>query len=603
MVKTRQEISDQDKWLVEELYSNIQEWEEDFQSITKGKKTPPYWPETELFKNELGEGAGKLKSALELYLNTARKLEKIYTYAHLKYDEDLSSDLYKSAYNKSMASLHQFQHEFSWLEPGILMLPEECLTGYLKSPELKDYLFYIEKLLNVKDHTLSPEQEALIALSGQALSTSYKAFGSFNNADTKFKSVKDSKNKKHELTHASYSAHLRSTDRELRKNAFTTIHGHFSDYENTLCELISGTVHSHIFNARARSYSTTLEAALQPKNIDTSVYTSLIATVRKELPALHRYVALRKKILGLKELHLYDLYVPLVPKCDIKMNYDEAEELIIGSASPLGTEYSAMLSHGLKRERWVDRYENKNKRSGAYSSGCYDSAPYILMNYDGKITDVFTLAHEAGHSMHSLLSRTNQPYHYADYPIFVAEVASTFNEELLSRHMIAQAFQKEEKIFLINQKIEDIRTTFFRQAMFAEFELLIHELLEKYVPLTPSLLREEYKKLNEAYFGPDVIIDDEISIEWARIPHFYYNYYVYQYSTGMSAALFLAQKVVDGGDKELSAYLSFLQGGFSRYPLELLANAGVDMTKPDAIKATIARFSSLVDELEKEMIN
>jgi oligoendopeptidase F len=356
-------------------------------------------------------------------------------------------------------------------------------------------------------------------------------------------------------------------------------------------------VQNHLFKTKARKYNTCLEASLYPKNINSDVYHALITAVNESLPALHKYVSLREKIMACGPLHLYDMYVPLIAEVDIKLTYDEAAEAVVESVAPLGSEYQNLLRQGLIKDRWVDRYENKNKRSGAYSSGSYDSMPYILMNYKGVLRDVFTLAHEAGHSMHSLLSHKNQPYQYGHYPIFLAEVASTFNEELLMQYMLERSSNVKEKIYLINEKIEDIRGTLFRQTMFAEFELLIHSLAESQTPLTPSRLNEEYRKLNEKYFGTSVIIDEEAVVEWARIPHFYYNFYVYQYATGISAALALAKRVQSGGPQEQSDYLNFLKSGCSRYPIETLKLAGVDMSRPEPVKEAIKKFESLVDEL------
>jgi oligoendopeptidase F len=342
-----------------------------------------------------------------------------------------------------------------------------------------------------------------------------------------------------------------------------------------------------------------LEAALYPKNIDLDVYHALIKAVRSKASLLHRYMKLRKKILGVKELHCYDLYVPLVPSVDMKFGYDEAEDLVINSMKPLGNKYVDLLHDGLKKGRWVDRYENQNKRSGAYSSGCYDSMPYILMNYKGILRDVFTLAHEAGHSMHSLFSRQSQPYHYSDYAIFVAEVASTFNEEFLMQTLIQKAKSPKEKAFLLNEKLEDIRGTLFRQVCFAEFELFIHELAEKRIPMTPKVLKDKYLELTAFYFGPGVTIDPEIAIEWARIPHFYYNFYVYQYATGIAASMALAEHVRNDGAKAREKYLEFLRSGSSDYPINLLAKAGVDMRSPEPVIDAMHEFETLLDEFEK----
>jgi oligoendopeptidase F len=477
-------------------------------------------------------------------------------------------------------------------------LPPASIENYFKDSRLQPYRFYLEKILRMRPHTLTADKEELLAMAGKALQTSPKAFSALNNADFKFDRIKDSKGLEHELTHGLYQLYLRSEDRELRKNAFETLHGKFAEFENTLSELIYGEIQSHVFYARARKYKSSLEAALFPKRIPETVYSSLIGAVRKGLPSLHRYVSLRKKILQIQEIHFYDLYVPLVSHVDMKMDYPKAEELVIESAAPLGPEYQLLLSTGLTREKWVDRYENKNKRSGAYSSGCFDSFPYILMNYRGILKDVFTLAHEAGHSMHSQLSRMHQPYHYSHYPIFVAEVASTFNEELLMHLLLQKATRKEEKLFLINEKLEDIRGTLFRQTMFAEYELRLHEYVEKEIPLTPHLLKETYRSLNKDYFGPETYIDAEIDYEWSRIPHFYYNFYVYQYATGISAALALSEKVLSGDKNAREDYLTFLKKGGSLYPIDLLKIAGVDMSENFAVEATIKKFDSLVSELE-----
>jgi oligoendopeptidase F len=348
-----------------------------------------------------------------------------------------------------------------------------------------------------------------------------------------------------------------------------------------------------------RKFRSSLHAALFPHNIPEEVYTSLIQTVKKHLGLLHRYVSLRKKLLKLPEIHLYDMYVPLLKDIEFSISYEEAEKLTCEATSALGPEYRSLLEKGLLRDRWVDRYENKNKRSGAYSSGCYDSFPYILMNYRGSLRDLFTLSHEAGHSMHSLLSHTHQKYQDAAYPIFVAEVASTFNEELLMHHLLERAKSREERLFLLNEKIEDIRATFFRQTMFAEFELLLHQLVESGTPLTPSLIKEKYYALNREYFGPEMVLDDIMSIEWARIPHFYYNFYVYQYATGISAALALAERVLKKEKDSATHYLNFLKSGGSLFPIDLLKIAGVDMAKPTAVEATLKKFESLITEFEK----
>lgn len=598
-MKKREEVSQDDRWNVEALYCNPSAWEESFKKLVPNPQTPPLWPSLQAYQGTFNQSAQKVKEALVLLMEIDRELTKIYTYAHLRHDEDIADTKAKNDYEKIMSIAHAFAQETSWFQPELLSLSEDRLQEYLASPILADYKFYLEKMIRMKKHTLSPDNEKIMALAGQPLQTSHKAFSAINDADFKFGSVLDAQGNEKTLSHGTYGIYIREQDRLLRERAFKQYHKTFSSYENTLCELLNGQIQNHLFQAKARNFSSCLEAALYPKNIDTSVYHAPIQAVHERLDVLHRYMSLRKKVLKLKELHLYDVYVPLTASVDIKMTYPEAEKIVVESVAPLGKEYQDFLRKGFFEQRWVDRYENQNKRSGAYSSGCFDSMPYILMNYKNLLRDTFTLAHEAGHSMHSLYSRTNQPYQYADYPIFLAEVASTFNEDLLTRLLISKCTDPQEKIFLINQKIEDIRGTLFRQTMFAEFELKLHEWAEKGVPLTPQLLKEEYHKLNQLYFGPDTIIDDEIDIEWARIPHYYYNFYVYQYATGISAALALSDKVVNGTESDREAYLNFLKSGSSKYPIDTLKLAGIDMTSPAPVKAAIQTFDTLLTELEK----
>lgn len=590
-IKKRDQVRAEDKWNVEALFDSPQSWSKDFQSLN--------WDALLSFRGRLGEGPSVVKEALEALLSTSRDLERLHTYAHMRHDEEITSDQFKSDYQKIMAKYAQFQQDSAWFDPELLALPKEKIDSYLHAEELKPYRFFLEKLVRMQPHTLDAKGEHLLALSSQSLRAVSNAFSSLNNADITFEKVSDEKGQQHELTHGLYALYLRSSDRTLRQNAFLEMYGQFGKMENTLCDLLAGQVESHIFSAKARSFPSALEAALFPKNIPAKVYETLIASVRKHLPVLHKYMNLRKKVMGVDELHLWDVYVPLAADVDIQMDYEKAENLVIESVAPLGSDYQKTLERGLKQERWVDRYENKNKRSGAYSTGCFDSHPYILMNYRGILRDVFTLAHEAGHSMHSYLSHKNQPYQDSHYPIFVAEVASTFNEELLMHLLLEKKHDKRERFYLINEKLEDLRATFFRQTMFAEFELQIHRWVEEGKPLTPQLLKDYYYQLNCDYFGPDCFIDKEIAIEWARIPHFYYNFYVYQYATGISAALALCEKVLKGDESSRTNYLSFLKGGGSLFPIDLLKLAGVDMTSPQPVEATIRAFENLISKLEK----
>ncbi len=595
---SRKDVPKKDAWNTEALYPSMKAWEADFTKVIH-RSTAPFFPELDGFNGKLHKSAKTLKDLLECYFSIERKLRKLYTYAHLRHDEDIANEAHKKQYDKIGTMYHEFAKEACWIEPEILAIDKKTLQKYRRDPLLQEYAFYLEKLFRQKPHTLSEPEEKILALAGLALETPHKAFSSISDADFKFGSCADKADTHHELTHATYGLYIRSQDRTLRKNAFETLLGKYGEFGNSLTELLAGQLQKHLFFAKARNYTTCLEAALQPKNIDPSVYFTLIDAVHDNIHVLHAYMALRKKALKLKELHLYDTAVPFVQAPDMKFSYEEAEDLVIESTKPLGTHYQNILKDGLKSNRWVDRYENIAKRSGAYSSGCYDSMPYILMNFKGILRDVFTLAHEAGHSMHSYFSRTSQPYHYSDYAIFVAEVASTFNEELLNHTLLQNAKTKLQKAFLINEKLEDIRATLFRQTMFAEFELKIHSFVEARTPITPELLKHEYRTLNEYYFGKGVHIDPAIAIEWARIPHFYYGFYVYQYATGISAAIQLAEGVLHGGRQEQNRYLDFLKMGGSKYPLEILKKAGCDLTTVAPVTNAIAKFATLTKELAK----
>lgn len=597
MQKTRDEVDLEDRWNVDAMYHGLGEWEKafhQFESESQGGK----WPQLQAYKGTLGQGSAQVKEALEKILTTSREISKLYTYAHLRNDEDLALDQTKGAYQRVVGLYHEFSSQVAWFDPELLALPSDIQKKYLNDPLLADYRFYLEQVFRLKEHTLSADKEELLAQSGKALQASQKAFSMLNDADFIFGEVEDSHGKSHMLTHATYAIFQRSQDRTLRRNSFIKLHGKYKEFANTMAELLNGAMQSHFFQARARNYSSCLDAALFPKNIDKSVYLSLIKAVRDNIGAFHEYVALRKKVLKLDKIYPYDMSVPLCKDVEIKIPYTQAEDYVIASVEPLGAEYQNVLKNGFKSQRWVDRYENKNKRSGAYSSGCYDSCPYILMNYKDIVRDTFTLAHEAGHSMHSYYSHKNQPYQYGDYTIFVAEVASTFNEQLLSKHLLESLSKPEEKIFLINEKIRDIYGTLFRQVMFAEFELFLHECVEKNIPLTPAHITEKYKELSTFYFGSEASFDEEAFYEWARIPHFYYNFYVYQYATGISAAIALYKRVTEGGDAEREDYLGFLKAGSSEFPIDILAKAGVDMRQPHAVAEAIDYFKSLVKQLE-----
>jgi len=592
MIPERADIPDENKWKVEEMYLSEDLWEKDLTLYSSKDSFKPLLAH----QGKLGENAEHLEETLNLLFDIDRVLEKLYTYAHLRFDEDLGNDSHKKAYSRIQSIYHEFQLASVWIEPELLSIKEEDFQKICQSEKLKKYHTFLHKISRMREHTLTEKEEALVALSAKALSTSQKTFSAFNNADMKFNKAVDSEGKEHELSQGLFSAYLKSTDRVLRKSAFENIHQAYLDHENTLAEVLGGQVQTHIFMARAKNYSSSLEAALYPHQIDLTVYTNLIDSVKRRKDVLHKYISLRKRLLGVDSLHLYDLYVPLVEEESFHMEYADAKDLILEAFQPLGEEYVATLAKGLGEQRWVDVYENKKKRSGAYSSGCYDSFPYILMNYNGTLNDVFTLAHEAGHSMHSFLSHKHQSFVDAQYPIFVAEVASTFNEQLLLQTLLKKAKSKREKAFLINHAIDGIRATLFRQTLFADFELKIHEWAEKGIPLTPTFLKEEYRKLNAEYYGEDLAVGEYADIEWARIPHFYYNFYVYQYATGISAALALVDGAVKDSGKR-ARYLEFLSSGGSKFPIDLLKLAGVDMNTPAPVLSAIDHFEMLVDEL------
>jgi oligoendopeptidase F len=581
-----------DTWDLTPLYPSSVDWKKDLEeeaSTQYSELTAPYIAAKTLTEEQLFD-------LFTLYFRLERRLKKLYTWAHLYHDQDTANDEAKQALQRITSRYHDFSESFSWMEPKILSHTAEQLSAFVSSKKLEPYKTLLERLLRLKPHTLPAEQEALMAMSGRALEAASKAFSAINDADFRFADVKDTSGTTHPLTHATYGVLLRSPDRTLRQHAFETLHSTYRSYENTLTELLSGQAQQHLFQARARGYSSCLEAALFPNNIPVSVYHNLINTVRSRISVLHTYLRLKRKALHLTKLAPWDLYAPLTEEAHTIYPFEEAVQLTLDAAQPLGPSYVQRLRDGLSMCRWVDRYENQNKRSGAYSSGCYDSPPYILMNYKGQLRDVFTLAHEAGHSMHSDSSR-RQPYHYSDYAIFVAEVASTFNEELLSNELLRRNKDNPKvRAAILNEKLEDLRATLFRQTLFAEFELFVHERAERGEPITPTILGQKFRELNQFYYGEEIEFPEVFDAEWSRIPHFYYNFYVYQYATGISAANALVARVLGGGEQERNQYLAFLQGGCSAFPIDLLRNAGVDMCSAAPIESALHRFSSLIGE-------
>lgn len=591
MVLERNDVAENNRWDIGALYRDRSEWENEYSVVSEKLEKGGF------YKRSL-ETPEALREFLEDLFAYRRLLDKLYTYARMAHDVDITEDEAKMRYGKVCALSYVFREQTSWVEPLLLQYSEETLDRLRSSELLVDYKIFLGKIFRLKPYTLGEKEERILALADKASDTARSAFGSLNNADLKFPGCLDEKGEMRELTHATYQVHLKSFDRTLRRNAFMNYHGTFGAYGNTFCNLLSGQIKQLAFHKAARGYRSCLETALYPDRIDCSVYTSLISSVRAHLPSLHQYIGLRKKIMGYDSLHYYDLNVPLVEGVDRLFSYDEAVDTVVRSLEIMGEEYCSVLKKGLTESRWVDLYENKGKRSGAYSGGCYDGMPYILMNYQGTFRDMTTLTHEAGHSMHTYYSNTHRSYQDADYSIFLAETASTFHEHLLFRYLFSRAESAREKAYLINQKIDDIRATLFRQTLFAEFELLLHEKVENDEPLTPDLLGNLYRKLTREYFGPDLFEDPEISCEWSRIPHFYSPFYVYQYATGIAASYELAKKVAEGEEKDREAYLRFLASGSSQDPVTTLKEAGVDMTRSGPIDSLLSDFAKYVRELE-----
>lgn len=582
----------QDTWDLSSLCANDEAWGQAFSA----------WEnrigEYAQFAGTLGTSPAQLARCLRLDLDLDREAERLGTFASLKATEDTGNSTYAGMKARFLGAASRAAQAASFIRPEIMAIPEDTMARFLAHAELADFQLLLERYLRYRPHTLSPAEERLLAMQTEMAQTAGLVFNQLNNADLKFGEITTDKGTI-ELSHASFSTCLHSPDRDVRRQAFHQYYEQYAAHDHTIAATLAGSIHKDIYYARARGYSSAREMALFDDNMPISVYDNLISTVREFLPALHRYYRVRREAMGLEEIHHYDTYVPIIADLEKHHHWDQAVELVLDSVKPLGQEYTKELGAGL-RGRWCDRYENKGKQSGAFSSGTYDSPPYIMMNYQADVLDhVFTLAHEAGHSMHTWYSARHQPYPYYQYTIFVAEVASTFNETLLGNYLMERARDDRERAYYINRELDGIRGTLFRQTMFAEFEKITHELAEKHEPLTLERFRHEYLQLLKAYFGPDFALDDVLSLECLRIPHFYRAFYVYKYATGLAAAIALAQRVTQGGQTELHDYLEFLKGGCSKFPLDLLRGAGVNMEQPQPIATALQRFSSLVDQLEK----
>lgn len=594
-MKKRSEIAVSDTWKLEDILPSDEAWEALFREASDELK------QYETFKGTLADSADALYACLSFDDASSLKMEILYVYARMRMDQDTAQQKYQDMFARAQSLSYQAAELSSFMIPEILDMPEELLREYMKADNgISRFRRALQVLMDKKAHTLSPEMEKLLAQSYEATQGASQIFSMFNNADVRFPVIKNADGEEVQISHGNYISMLESTDRRVRKDAFEGLYNVYKQFTNTLAASFSANVKQAIFYAKAKKYTSSRQHSLAGNEVPEQVYDNLVAAVRENLPKMHRYASLRKKILGLDELHMYDLYVPMVSSFDKNYTFEEAKQIVKEGLVPLGEEYLSILQEGFDN-RWIDVYENEGKRSGAYSWGAYGTHPYVLLNYQGNLNNVFTLAHEMGHAIHSWYSDHNQTYTDAGYKIFVAEVASTCNEALLIRHMIAQSKDKQEKAYLLNHFLETFRGTLYRQTMFAEFEQQAHAMAERGESLTSQALCQMYHQLNEDYFGKDTVIDPEIDYEWSRIPHFYTPFYVYQYATGFSAAVAISSRILRGEEGALEGYKKFLSGGCSDKPVELLKLAGVDMSTAEPVNAALKFFEELMDEFEECM--
>jgi oligoendopeptidase F len=591
--KTRDQIDPQYKWKIEEMYPDDGQWKNDYKTAEdKSKDFAEY-------SGRLGESPQILLEAMQKKDNIWLLLEKVYTYARMKKDEDNRVTQYQAMSDKAGTLIAKASSYLSFFTPELLEIPEETLRSFIAAEDgLKMYEHAFNEILRQKAHVLTKAEENLMAQMSEIAGATNDVFSMINNADIKFGNIIDEDGDEVEVTHGRYIGFMESHDRRVRKDAYEHMYKAYEDLKNTLATTYNYNTKTDVITARIRNYSSAREAALSGDNVPTYVYDNLIDTVNSRLDVLHRYVEVRRKLLKLDDVHMYDMYVPLVEMPKEEVSYEKALDIMREGLAPLGPEYITAMNKGLDAG-WIDVFENEGKTSGAYSFGSYDSMPYILLNYNGKLKDVFTIVHEMGHSMHSYYTRKSQPFIYGGHSIFTAEVASTVNESLLMQHLLKTSTDPEEKKYLLNLYLEEFRTTLFRQTMFAEFEKLTHEAVENGEVLTAEWLSEEYGKLNQKYYGDNVTYDAQIAMEWSRIPHFYRAFYVYKYATGFSAAAAISSKILNEGPTAREAYIEFLKTGESDYPIELLKIAGVDMGKPDPIVQAMDAFEKLVVEIEK----
>lgn len=589
---TRENLPEASIWDLTKIFADDAAFDKAFDELAAEIK------QAEKFKGTLAEGPQAFLSALEFVLDVSRKLETIYVYSHLKNDQDTANTVYQGLYARASSLLTQTSEAISWFEPEVLNLTDEQIWSYFdEEPKLNEYRHYVKQLVDNRAHVLPADQESLLAGAGEVFEASSNTFAVLNNADLVFPTITGADGEKIQLSHGVYGQLMESTDRKVREAAFKGLYSVYEQFRNTFASTLSAHVKGHNFKAKVRKYDSARAASLSANHIPESVYDTLVDVVNRNLPLLHRYVALRKRLLKVDELHMYDMYTPVLGEAPIAYTFEEAKEKAVKALQPMGEEYLKVVEEAFS-SRWIDVIENKGKRSGAYSSGAYDTAPYILLNWHDTLDQLFTLVHEMGHSVHSYFTRNNQPYVYGDYSIFLAEIASTTNENILTEYLLQTESDPRVKAYVLNHYLDGFKGTIFRQTQFAEFEHFIHTEDAKGVPLTSEYLSDYYGKLNAKYYGPSVEEDPEIKLEWSRIPHFYYNYYVYQYSTGFSAASALAKKILDQEPQALENYLTYLKSGNSDYPIEVMKKAGVDMTQASYIEDAMKVFEQRLDELE-----
>ena len=590
----RQKIENQYKWTIDEMYPSESDLNKDIDKVKE------LIDKLASYKGKLAESKSNLYEALHTSEDAGRILEKLYVYTHMKSHEDTRINDNQGKATKIDMLSTELSMATSYMVPEIISMDEAKLNEYLQDEKLSFYKKYVDEILRVKPHTLSETEEEILAAASDLTAIPENVYDMMSYADMQFPEIEDEEGKKVKLTHANFSLFLKSKDRRVRKDAFEELYSVYEQYRNTFASTLYGGVKSEIFYAKMRKYESALQGSLFNDDISVDVYENLIKSVSENIPALDKYIDLKKKFLGLDEIHMYDLYVPLTGDFDMKITYEEAKEIILEALKPMGEEYLSHIKDAFENG-WIDVYENEGKQGGAYSWGCYDSKSYILMNYHDDLNSLFTLIHELGHSMHSTYSKSTQDYLYSSYKIFVAEVASTLNELLLINYLLKKSNSKEEKIYLLNYYLEQFRTTVYRQTMFAEFEKIVHETVEGGEPLTAEGFTNIYYKLNEKYYGKSCVVDEQIGLEWARIPHFYSNFYVYKYATGFSAASALSKQILEEGETAVARYKEFLKSGGSDYPLNQLRAAGVDMEKKESVDEALSVFADLVDELEKEL--